>query len=316
MNISFKKNLSKSYMVIEKVRTFSEQDFMVKMLFRNHIPGLLLAESESINGEINLLYDISSRQALFKLFEMEKMSFEQVRNLIFSIRFLILTLEEHLLDENNIILKKECIFADPKGERFEFCYFPYYRGNLMLELKELFSAMFSLVDFGDEKAVRLVQEIQKEVQRENFTVDTLLSVYEKAAEHALPVVEKAEPFAPAARPSLKEERNPAEFEEVGDYEDDATFLERARYYLKGKKPMDVLEDINSGGILSRIRQCGKAPDVPKAFEPSSLPIPSKPAFEYILFGEEEGMNLAEENRYRTGSEKKRRQAEKNRGRTR
>lgn len=285
-------------MVVEKVQAFSERDYMVKMLFRNRIPQLLPAESENLNGQINLLYDISSKQALFKLFETGKMSFEQVRNLIFALRFLLRTLEEYLLDENNIILKKECIFTDPEGENYEFCYFPYYRGNLALELKELFSVLFSLIDYEDEKAVRLVQEVHKEMQRDNFTIDTLLSAYERAAQNELPIVEKPDAAGAGAFHLPEGNRPLSAAEETEDYEDDATFLERARYYLKGKKALDVLEDINSGGIMERIRRCGKAPDVPKAFEPASLPLPVKPAFEYILIDEKQGSELAEEGSYK------------------
>ena len=296
VNISFKKNLSKSYMVVEKVRAFSEQDFMVKMLFRNRIPQLLPAESENLNGQINMLYDISSRQALFKLFETGKMKFGQVRNLVFSLRFLLRTLEEYLLDENNIILKKECIFTDPAGENYEFCYYPYYNGNLALELRELFEVLFSLIDYEDEKAVRLVQEVHKEAQRDNFTIDTLLSAYERASENGLCVVEKPDPEG-TSRPLLPEPKDPFPSGETEDYEDDATFLERAKYYLKGKNPLDVLEDINSGGFLEKIRRCGKAPEVPKALDAASLPLPVKPAFEYIMLNEEQDGELAEESSY-------------------
>ena len=300
VHISFKKDLSKSYMVVENVRAFSEQDFMVKMLFRNSIPQLLSAESETLNGRINMLYDISSKQALFKLFETGKMTFAQVRNLIFSLRFLLRTLEEYLLDENNIILKKECIFTDPEGENYEFCYYPYYNGNLALELKELFSVLFSLIDYEDEKVVRLVQEVHKETQRDNFTIDTLLSAYENVSENGLCVVEKPDPDG-NCRPLLPEPKDPFPSGEAESYEDDATFLERAKFYLKGKNPLDVLEDINRGGILEKIRQCGRAPEVEKALEPSSLPLPVKPAFEYIMLHEEQDGELAEESRYHSSS---------------
>ena len=42
MNISFRKNLNKNYMVIEKVPDFSENNFQVQMLLQNEIPTLLI----------------------------------------------------------------------------------------------------------------------------------------------------------------------------------------------------------------------------------------------------------------------------------
>lgn len=301
MNISFKKDFSRSYMVIEKVRDFSEQEYMVKMLLKNEIPQLLKAEYENLNGQINMLYDISSRQVFFKLFEVSKMSFEQVRNLIFSLRSLLRSLQEYLLDENDIILKKECIFTDPEGEAYEFCFFPYYNGNLELELKELFSGLLSIVDPEDEKAVRLVHEVHSEVQRDNVTIDSLLAAYERASERELPLAEKESWEEEIAMPSFVSTALSDPEDDFDEYEEDSTFFERARLYLKGKHIMDVLEDINNGEIMEKIRSCGKMPQVPPAYEPASLPVSVKPDFEYIMLGEDLEDSLAEDHPYMTHS---------------
>ena len=72
MNISFRKNLNKNYMVIEKVSDFSENNFQVQMLLQNEIPTLLKFSFEIINGKAELFYDISSRQVFDRQFEISK----------------------------------------------------------------------------------------------------------------------------------------------------------------------------------------------------------------------------------------------------
>ena len=79
MNISFRKNLNKNYMVIEKVPDFSENNFQVQMLLQNEIPTLLKFSFEIINGKAELFYDISSRQVFDRQFEISKMTFENLR---------------------------------------------------------------------------------------------------------------------------------------------------------------------------------------------------------------------------------------------
>ena len=79
MNISFRKNLNKNYMVIEKVSDFSENNFQVQMLLQNEIPTLLRFSFEIINGKAELFYDISSRQVFDRQFEISKMTFENLR---------------------------------------------------------------------------------------------------------------------------------------------------------------------------------------------------------------------------------------------
>ena len=303
MNISFKSNIQHSYMVIEKVREFSEHHFVIKMLFDNDIPGLLKVGYENINGQYDMLYDISSLQAFSRLFEGRKMSFDQIQAFLFSLKGVLCALQEYLLDTDNIILKQECIFADPEGRKYVFCYFPYYNGDLVLEIRELFNRMLTLVDYEDERAVRLIYEIHSEAQVEHFTINNLLEAYERTAAGLFPKIQNVIPevededdddwiHIPFRQGSLLPPEEPVAA--VSDNlfysepaEDDAPFFEKLRYYLKGKKILEVLEDINNREFLDKVRQCGRAAKIEPAFHPADvlpadvLPMEQKPDFEYI-----------------------------------
>ena len=309
MNISFKNNINHSYMVIEKTKEFSEHHFLVKMLLENEISGLLSAGYECVNGEYNMLYDISSKQAFSRLFEIRKMSFENLRAFLFSLKGVLRTLNEYLMDPDNIILKQECIFADPSGLQYSFCYYPYYQGNLLLELRELLDKMISLVDYEEEKSVRLIYELRESLQEENATIDKLLKVYEKVGGEQLPKIQKVIPpeefqsrLLPQAdvvwRGKRKEsfqarEAAPAmpavpsqNWQEDGTLEEESSFIEKLKYYLKGHSFIEILEDLNNRELMQKIRQCGKLAELPEPFKPSEAICP-KPAadFEYISFSD-------------------------------
>ena len=286
MNISFRKNLNKNYMVIEKVSDFSENNFQVQMLLQNEIPTLLKFSFEIINGKAELFYDISSRQVFDRQFEISKMTFENLRTFCFSVRTLVRALDEYLLDSNNIMLKKECIFTDPEAKNYYFCYHPYYRGDILAELRELFNHILQIIDYEDEKAVRLAYEIHSKIQTDNFVLTDIMNVLQQD-------------FSGSIRKLGKIEVEELEFEEEAEpvpvvpIVEEASFLEKVSAYLKGRNLIDILEDINNGELRYKIRN-------EKPFSPSKehflLPEQNKNESVKLLPGE----SFMEESVYPSG----------------
>ena len=256
MNISFRKNLNKNYMVIEKVSDFSENNFQVQMLLQNEIPTLLRFSFEIINGKAELFYDISSRQVFDRQFEISKMTFENLRTFCFSVRTLVRALEEYLLDPNNIMLKKECIFTDPEANSYFFCYHPYYRGDILAELRELFNHILQIIDYEDEKAVRLAYEIHSKIQTDNFVLTDIMNVLQQDFSGSIRRIGKIE----VEELEFEEDVQPVPVPVV----EEATFLEKVSAYLKGRNLIDILEDINNGELRHKIRN-------EKPFYPSKEP---------------------------------------------
>ena len=248
MNITFRKDLNNSYMVIEKIPAFSENDFMVQMLLQNNIRTLLKFRYEMVNGKANLLYDISSRQVFHRQYEINKMTEENLKAFCYSIRNMVNALEEYLLDPNNIILKKECIFTDPEGKKYEFCYHPYYHGDILVEFRELFHHILQIINYEDEKTVRLAYEIHGKLQSDNFTLADIMETLNKEDSMSFPKIEKIETEEidlMEALESLPEEIMP-----------EKSFFERISDYLRGRNLIDVLEDINNKELRQKINRYG------------------------------------------------------------
>ena len=243
-------------MVIEKVSDFSENNFQVQMLLQNEIPTLLRFSFEIINGKAELFYDISSRQVFDRQFEISKMTFENLRTFCFSVRTLVRALEEYLLDPNNIILKKECIFTDPEANSYFFCYHPYYRGDILAELRELFNHILQIIDYEDEKAVRLAYEIHSKIQTDNFVLTDIMNVLQQDFSGSIRRIGKIE----VEELEFEEDVQPVPVPVV----EEATFLEKVSAYLKGRNLIDILEDINNGELRHKIRN-------EKPFYPSKEP---------------------------------------------
>lgn len=246
MNISFKKNLNTNYMVIEKRENFSEHSFSAQMIRENKINTLLDFSFETIDDKTNFLYDISSRQALLRQYEINKMTYENLRALCFGIKALTDALEEFLLEPNDVVMKKECIFTVPDGSLYEFCYCPGYNGDIILELSELFNYVLQVINYEDDKAVRLAYEIHQRVQAEYFTVNDIMDALNENTN-----------LVPLKIEELDDEL--IEFEEVEmtpfvEAESNKTFFERVALYLKGRNFIDVLDDINNKEFMYKVNE--------------------------------------------------------------
>ena len=251
MNITFRKNLNHSYMVIEKIPAFSENDFRVQMLLQNDMRTLLKFRYETVNGKTNLLYDISSRQVFQRQYEINKMTEENLKAFCYSVRNMVNALEEYLLDPNNIILKKECIFTDPEGKNYEFCYHPYYHGDIIVEFRELFHHILQIINYEDEKTVRLAYEIHGKLQSDNFTLADIMETLNGDYSMSFPKIEKIE----TEEIDLMEELESLPEEIMPE----KTFFERISDYLRGRNLIDVLEDINNKELRQKIGGYGNAP---------------------------------------------------------
>ena len=292
MDISFRRDISANNMVIENMQGFSKNDFKVKMLKNNDIGSLLKFDYEYINGRTNLIYDISSKQALSALLETEKLSYEMLVSFLSSLKNLADSLGEYLLDEGNVLLKKEYIFINPASNRFSYCYNPYYSGSFKAELGKVFDDFLSAVDYDEPEAVKLVYDLHRECHKENFTVDSMVRIAFDRQEKDLPAkegspAEKNSVFTELSGSNTAGENGPADaavmaarknsgsvkgeagtytadpadlLRELADGGDDSPgLLKKISVYLKGKSAADVAEDIDSAQIGRKIKEAKPLP---------------------------------------------------------
>lgn len=256
MNIKFMNDIQTNYMVIEDVQGFSEDDYGMKIFADNDIKGMIDFDYEILNGKTSMLYDITSKQCFSNKYDNGKMSFNELKFLIFSLKSVIRNLNSYLLDVDNVILKKECIFIDERSGRYEYCYYPFYNGNLILEIRELFSEILSLIDYNDQKAVRLAYDIQKLSQRNNFTLEDITNIAGKIT------IEKID-FE-----KNDEEENDKVSGETHNYEGrnrkvkegrkEESFMKKAGAYFKETDGKEIFDDINNLKIFKKIKEQGGA----------------------------------------------------------
>lgn len=125
MNISYKRENHKSYMVVKEMAGEQVQDcFSMKMLWENEIEGLLPVSERAFNGEKEFYYDISAKQPLDLIYEKRGINQKDLRQLLKGLLSTIKNLEEYLLEEDSLFLTPESIYISPADGMPYFMYYP------------------------------------------------------------------------------------------------------------------------------------------------------------------------------------------------
>lgn len=177
-DITYKRELSHSYMVIKSSAQDLPEGYAYRMMAQNRIGRLLPCSKRQLDGETYLYYDISSRQPIERLFEERKLDVEGFGRILYAIEAILEDLGEYLLDEGGLLLEAGNIFADVETEELYFCFYPEQEetAHRYARLADFF---LEHVDHGDEHAVNIAYQFYKMSKAEYFVLSTFLPFLEK-----------------------------------------------------------------------------------------------------------------------------------------
>ena len=292
MEISIKRSLDRTDMVISGQEGASSSDDSLQMVVQNQIPFLLPVQYEEIDSQVRLVYDISSRLPLTQCLEGARLSRQDMTGLVRGIGACSKKLQEYLLDPKLLILRADCIYMDPGRKDYLFCYDPFYEGSQQKDLQGLFERIIACIDYEDPELVRMTYEMFSAVQEENVQWRDVEAVLHKNKERPDAVIRdfysgngaaQVDPAQfiktdePDPRPArYRELRRSDPYEDESDRRHDgeehdalwrggwdrdpgreraeakAGFLPNLRRYLKKHNIREVLTDIDDGLILQKI----------------------------------------------------------------
>ena len=107
MDISYKRELNHSYLILKNENQQALSDYPAKMLFSNSIKGLLPCIPRLIDGETSLYYEITSRQSLSQIYETKKFNSNDLKALFEALLNTITCMEDYLLDADLLLLSPD-----------------------------------------------------------------------------------------------------------------------------------------------------------------------------------------------------------------
>lgn len=176
MEVRYQRDITNNYLIVELEIDSFQQDYQIPMLINNNIKGLLKLTVGTVDNKIELYYDISSKQRLSVVLERQSLTYEKVKKVLHSIIETMEDITEYLLDGNAVVIESEYIYINPHTYQLFFCYNPFYKGNSLKNLQELFSRLIEKVNYEDKEAVELIYRVYQCSQREEFQIENLENI--------------------------------------------------------------------------------------------------------------------------------------------
>ena len=248
MKISFRQTETGNVLVIREPGKREYGNYMLHILRKNPLPGILSVEKEMMDGEEQLLYEITSLQSLEQMIEKGQFQENQFLKLLLGIQFSTELFKEYLLDPSCLLLKTSCIFTDQECSRFFFCCQPFQNSSIEENLRELMDELLELISCEDSHFAESIYEFHKAVQEEAFHIRRLQEYLIPKMQDGIHVHRMFEEHRFERQP---EEQKPVP-EQSGTKE--TGFLQKLNRYLKKSTFREILSDIGEGMLWERIFQ--------------------------------------------------------------
>ncbi|HHT97765.1 MAG TPA: FHA domain-containing protein [Clostridiales bacterium] len=172
MIINYEKDLYNSYMVIENTYSKNINEYSIKMIQYEDVPGLLSLEQRTIDNILYLYYDISKKESINKINGRKMLIHEDVINILSGILNSIEMMSSYLLIENDLIIEEECIYIDSENNKIYLTYMPGYNKDIKLQLIGLIENIMNKIDYKDKAGVLLIYDIYA-IVKDDFKLNSI-----------------------------------------------------------------------------------------------------------------------------------------------
>ena len=159
-------------MTIEE-QTIYQEDYQMRMLAANDIPGLLCVSGRGVNGSSYYDYNVSGKISMKAMFEKNTITGDDLQRFLGELEKVIEEVKKYLLNIHCILLKPEYIYYE-EGTYY-FCYYPLGKDDFWEEFHGLTEYFVKHADYQDASCVQMVFLLHKETMEENYSLQKIIS---------------------------------------------------------------------------------------------------------------------------------------------
>lgn len=177
VEITYRKNLSKSYMCMEEQKPAVEP-YELQMMGLCKVPGLIQMQAVQTDHSYRYLYDISGKQQIGDYLSGQKLGYGLLLKFLFSLQRICSILPEYLLREEGLCLELECVYVNLEDGNIQFTYLPFYAKSLPKAFQECMEQLLRKIDHQEPRASDLGYQVYQACIQDNISIASIL-------EHAL-----------------------------------------------------------------------------------------------------------------------------------
>ena len=171
MREEYERDLHHAWMILETDMVYQE-DYQMRMLAENAIPGLLAVRGHGKDDKSQYRYEISGKTSMQAKGEKEHWQFAELENFMRQFIQVLYAVKNYLLDVNCLSLDPGHIYMS--DENYYFCYCPGEEGNILEKFHELTEYFVRETDYEQKEAVYLAYELHKASMEENYNIEYAL----------------------------------------------------------------------------------------------------------------------------------------------
>lgn len=152
-----------------------EEDYEIRMIRNNHIPGLLKVTGIGSEGKSRYAYHTGGYISLAKKFEKETVDRDMIME--FTCQFIqtVNAVRDYILDPDGILLAPEYIYV--KEGRYKFCYLPMSYRCLKNSFHEMTEFFVKKLDYRDTEGIFLAYILHRSTLQEEYDLRAILDEY-------------------------------------------------------------------------------------------------------------------------------------------
>ena len=199
MEVKYFKDYKHNYMILQCGQEAAARSYQYKILTSDKIREILRCSVRHINGITYYYYDISSRTTLRNLFHSVKMSYEQVKDLLWQLHGICDKLAGFFMEESGLVLLPEHIYYDFSTQRYIGLYYPDYQVTGVAAYEPLMNFLLEHIDPEDRELAENIYRISEMAGEAHFQLEDALRILEERKGNIRDeAAEKPESFEKAA----------------------------------------------------------------------------------------------------------------------
>lgn len=176
------KDYKHNYMILQCGQEVAARSYQYKILTSDKIKEILRCSVRHINGITYYYYDISSRTTLKNLYQSTRMSYGQVKDLLWQLQGICDKLAGFFMEETGLVLLPEHIYYDFSSQRYIGLYYPDYKVTESEIYGPLMNFLLDHIDTEDRQLAENMYRICELAGEPHFLIEDALQILEERSE--------------------------------------------------------------------------------------------------------------------------------------